>query len=437
MRISGRWRSSSRAASRPVAARHRDVDHGEVDRLAQAALDGLDPVAGLGHDGQVGLGLEHHPQPAAHDGVVVGEQDPGRQWDGHRSSLTSVPRSGSARTRRRPPASSARSRIPPTPPSVAAGVELRDPHPVVGHAQHDRAVLLFELDLRGAGAGVAGDVGQALLGHAIDGEILVGAQHRQVRRQRVPHAQPREAVGERRQRAAQPELLQRARAAGRARSRAPARHRRAPPPGPRRGPPLGRRARAGGSPPRRGRRRSASGRPGRAARGRRAARSASVAASARRALPWRSASRRSSISLNASASSPTSAAGLLITTRRPGSCGSTRRIVPVRRSSGTKIRRSSSTLSPITSSGAGDQHLDLGRRRRRADARRADREHDDGADHQYRIDEHDAPEQRHALPVWSRAPRFRSGRAPQSGGGDDHHGRRARLQERRGRRPGA
>ena len=43
-----------------------------------AGLDRLGAVAGLGDDGEVGLGVEHHAQAAAHHRVVVGEQDPRR-----------------------------------------------------------------------------------------------------------------------------------------------------------------------------------------------------------------------------------------------------------------------------------------------------------------------------------------------------------------------
>ena len=43
----------------------------------QPALDRLGAVARLGHDAQVRLALEHEPQAAADDRVVVGEQDPG------------------------------------------------------------------------------------------------------------------------------------------------------------------------------------------------------------------------------------------------------------------------------------------------------------------------------------------------------------------------
>ena len=63
----------------PGHPRHRDVEDREVDVVAQRALDRLGAVAGLGDDLEVGLGVEDEPQPVAHDGVVVGEQDAGGQ----------------------------------------------------------------------------------------------------------------------------------------------------------------------------------------------------------------------------------------------------------------------------------------------------------------------------------------------------------------------
>ena len=43
------------------------------------------PVGGLRHHLQVGFGVEDHPQSAAHQRVVVGEQDPRRLGE-HQSS---------------------------------------------------------------------------------------------------------------------------------------------------------------------------------------------------------------------------------------------------------------------------------------------------------------------------------------------------------------
>ena len=82
MRSSGRRRVSSRAACRPVI---RGIETSRIARSISsrsAELDGLGAVAGLGDDLEVGLGVEHHPQPAADERVVVGEQDARLQRDG-------------------------------------------------------------------------------------------------------------------------------------------------------------------------------------------------------------------------------------------------------------------------------------------------------------------------------------------------------------------
>ena len=44
-------------------------------RCGQRALDGLGAVTGLGDDLHVGLALEQQLEPAAHDAVVVGDQE--------------------------------------------------------------------------------------------------------------------------------------------------------------------------------------------------------------------------------------------------------------------------------------------------------------------------------------------------------------------------
>ena len=44
---------------------------------------------------------------------------------------------------------------------------------VVAHAQHDRAVLGLQAELGAGGAGVADDVDEALLGDAVDDELVL------------------------------------------------------------------------------------------------------------------------------------------------------------------------------------------------------------------------------------------------------------------------
>ena len=93
---SGRRLESSRRGLQPSEPRHGHVQHREIDVLVKGALDRLGAVAGLGHDLQVGLRVEHQAQAAADDRVVVREQDLGLQRDHGRppigrSSATSTP----------------------------------------------------------------------------------------------------------------------------------------------------------------------------------------------------------------------------------------------------------------------------------------------------------------------------------------------------------
>ena len=86
-------------------ARHRDVEDREVDRGVGCALHRFGAVARLRDDLEVGLAVDHQPQPAADHGVVVGDQDPGDQRDRHdagSSTTTSVPPEARARTSTRP-----------------------------------------------------------------------------------------------------------------------------------------------------------------------------------------------------------------------------------------------------------------------------------------------------------------------------------------------
>ena len=63
-------------ACSPVRRRHRDVEDREVDVACSRPLDRLRPILGLGDDLDVGLGVEHGAQAAAHNGVVVSQQNP-------------------------------------------------------------------------------------------------------------------------------------------------------------------------------------------------------------------------------------------------------------------------------------------------------------------------------------------------------------------------
>ena len=89
--------------------------------VGERLLEGLDAVAGLGDDLHVGLAVDQQLHAATDDPVVIGDQDP---HDAPMVSSMVVPSPGAEKTFRRPPTSSARSRMPETP--------RRLPEPLMG-----------------------------------------------------------------------------------------------------------------------------------------------------------------------------------------------------------------------------------------------------------------------------------------------------------------
>ena len=69
----------------PCHPRHRDVEDRQVDIGHERAPQRFRAVSGLGQHLEVGLSVEHEPQAAAHDRVIVGQQDAGLQRS-HRAS---------------------------------------------------------------------------------------------------------------------------------------------------------------------------------------------------------------------------------------------------------------------------------------------------------------------------------------------------------------
>jgi hypothetical protein len=53
-------------------------------RGGSASVDRRRPVAGLSDHGEVGLGVDHHPEAGADELLVVDEQDADRSGTGHR-----------------------------------------------------------------------------------------------------------------------------------------------------------------------------------------------------------------------------------------------------------------------------------------------------------------------------------------------------------------
>jgi hypothetical protein len=61
----------------PAHARHLQVHQDDVRLQFAIARDGLFAVLDLGHDFQVGLGLDDRDQAVAHERMVIGDQDAG------------------------------------------------------------------------------------------------------------------------------------------------------------------------------------------------------------------------------------------------------------------------------------------------------------------------------------------------------------------------
>ncbi len=166
-------------------ARHRHVEdrqvHVVVDRPARRPRRRRPPRP----PPQVGLGLEHEPQAAAHHGVVVGEQD-ARLQRGHspvsgERHARAVPR---CRPSRRRPRSAARPRAPPARACRACRRPRRrlrvDAAAVVGHAQCEPRGRCSSAQLRLVGSRMARHVGQRLLGDPVDHELRLLAERRQL-----------------------------------------------------------------------------------------------------------------------------------------------------------------------------------------------------------------------------------------------------------------
>ena len=189
--MSGSQREQLRGRLQTGAARHRDVQHRQVDLQLARELDRLQPVAGLGDDLEIRLGIEHQTQASAHHHVIVGEQHPG---GGHgrpaSRSRTDVPSPTALCTSSSAPISRARSRIPSKPvlSDVAPGSK---PAPSSRHLELDPPIADVESELRGPRRRVPDDVRQGLLRHPIDHELLVGVQPGQRRRDPALHLQAR------------------------------------------------------------------------------------------------------------------------------------------------------------------------------------------------------------------------------------------------------
>jgi len=58
---------------------HIEIEHQHGRVVTAYVATGIVDVAGLGDDLKTGLGVQQQLQPAAHDRVVIGEDDPNRR----------------------------------------------------------------------------------------------------------------------------------------------------------------------------------------------------------------------------------------------------------------------------------------------------------------------------------------------------------------------
>ena len=113
-----------------VEPRHADVHHDDVGPQPQRRLHRLGAVLRLADDLEVGLDVEHGPEAAAHERVVVGDEDADRAHarspSSGRLARTAKPsRSGPASTW--PPYNRARSRMPGRPRPEPGGPPFERP----------------------------------------------------------------------------------------------------------------------------------------------------------------------------------------------------------------------------------------------------------------------------------------------------------------------
>ena len=136
---------------------------------------------------QVGLGVEDQADAPAHQRVVVGEQDPGLGL-GHASSVGGVGQGdvepdlgAAARSGADPQARADQQRAFAHPPDAGALAARREcPCRRRGPAAGRRSGCVPARERDPGGAGVPGGVGQALLGHAVEHQLGLRVQRRQV-----------------------------------------------------------------------------------------------------------------------------------------------------------------------------------------------------------------------------------------------------------------
>ena len=176
--ISGAWALISRATWMPVS---RGIETSRIatsGRSASARSSASTPSAASATTSIPGPAVEQQAQPSAHDAMVVSDQDGGAHgvFSSSRSSMT-VPVPGCELTRRVPPASAARSRIPNSPCASVLGDRAGgEPRPRVSDADDGDGLVAGDAHVHLRCIGVRGHVREALLDHSVDGDLLLGGQ---------------------------------------------------------------------------------------------------------------------------------------------------------------------------------------------------------------------------------------------------------------------
>ena len=159
----------------PVQLGHPDVHQDDVGADASGLGDGLETVAGLGHDLDVGLVGEQQAEARPHHRLVVHHQDPDRH-----APVLSGSRAAGTRGARSRPGGGERRHLPAVcldpladaDQSVAQPVVLREAaRTVVAHLEPHLAGRVLDGHVGPARTGVLEGVGESLLDDAVRGEV--------------------------------------------------------------------------------------------------------------------------------------------------------------------------------------------------------------------------------------------------------------------------
>jgi hypothetical protein len=154
-----------------------------VDILAECEVDGFRPVCGFGDHLKVWFGVDHVLESLADEGVVVGDEDPGHERDGHHSGclrryLESYLDAtvGPLLDRNRP--ADDQCPLADTAQAAALDVPRVEALAVVDHLQDDAALAALEREPHFACLRVAGNVREAFLRDPVEDELCLRVEGR-------------------------------------------------------------------------------------------------------------------------------------------------------------------------------------------------------------------------------------------------------------------